>query len=184
VRRRALREAWARFVRDERGGLFVPNTNLARMIPLDASDLLYWPMTEDAAPFANAGNAGALTLSGTSGTPTVRRTGLFGRGAVDMNGNSGGTTDSLASAATSVGETAGVWSISVWCLFRTFPAQFSSLFGKQYRGDGTWTSPFTSCKLGMTNAANGTWDVNVTIAGAGQDLAISGKSDRCTQSSR
>lgn len=159
-----------------RGGLYGTRE---RPMPPGANNQLLYTLDEGSTPWANKGRAGTLNMTATSGTPTARRMALFSYG-MDFNGNSGATTDSLATATTSVGETTGVWSASLWVMFRSFPAQFSSLFGKQYRGDGSWTTPFTAFKIGLTNAANGSWDANVTVGGTGIDCAITGKSDRVT----
>ncbi len=156
-----------------RGGLYQQR---ARAIPPGPNSQILWTLDEASSPWANYGRAGALNLTATSGTPTPGRAALFGPG-VDYNGNSGGTTDSLATANTSVGEAPGSFSMSIWACIWSFNSTFGTIFTKQYRNDGSWTSPYNSVRIGLLDTTTGTWEVYCTVGGVGTGVSITGASD-------
>lgn len=151
-------------------GLMTNSNELARLVSPDALTALRWSFDEAGPPFANSGAAGVLPLTAGGGTAAVfGRGGVFGQ-CVDF----GGAVNGMVSGNTQVGETAGPWTASAWVKVRAFPAQFPHVLAKQYRNDGTWTSPFSSVDIQLTNAADGSWQALTTIDGSPKVIAVGG----------
>lgn len=130
----------------------------SRYTPTDSNTIINWKLDETASPYANSGSGSALNLTTFTGTP-ASVTGLFNKalgcsGAIISSGNS------------SVNEVTGTsLTVSVWVRARSF-ASFGTIFNKAYRNNNTWTSPFVSIYLSLSNTGDGTWGPAITT-GAG-----------------
>lgn len=138
------------------------------------TQLLYTLDEAGGAPYLNIGRAGALNLTvGGGTTPKQLWASVFTTGVRLL-----GVTDGLVSANTSVGETSTAWTASVWVYPLSFTANFAAFFGKQYRNDGTWTAPFQSVQMQWTNAGDGSWQAQTTIATAAKTVSCTALDQR------
>lgn len=130
-------------------------TTLSRRIAPDGYSQLVWKLDDLVSPFANSGVAGALDASTGYGSPVTDSIGLFNR-CVDFQ-NSG-----LKTADTSLGET-NTLTVSCWTNLRSFGTN-QDLYDKKYQTGNTWTAPFVSHGIGVSNSS-GQWFVTVTVGG-------------------
>lgn len=138
------------------------------------TQLLYTLDEAGGSPWLNIGRAGSLNLTKGAGTDPVAPWASVFTGGVRFLG----VTDGIVSANTSVAETSTAWTASVWVYPLSFGANFSAFFGKQYRGDGTWTAPFQSVQMQWTNAGDGSWQAQTTIAGTAKTVSCTALDQR------
>lgn len=133
-----------------------PNVS-SRYTPIDNNTIINWKFDESAAPYVNSGNGSALSLTTFSGTPAAV-TGIFGKGI----GCSGLI---LTTGNTSVNEPNGTAvTVSAWVKVRSY-STFATVINKAYRSNNSWTSPFTSLYLSLTNTGDGSWGPAITTTG-------------------
>lgn len=147
-------------------GLF---NNQRHWTPPDTNTQLHYVLDEatGATSWVNKGQAGTLGLTVGAGTnPIAGWTSIFTGGVRFL-----GVTDGIVTGNTSTAETSGVWTASMWIYPLSFTANFAPFYCKQYRGDGTWTAPFQSVQMQWTNAGDGSWQGQTTIAGTAKTAA-------------
>lgn len=142
-------------------------SNLYRRISrVTSEEVLVYPLTEASGTFASEGNNTA-TLA-VQGSPNRGVTSIFSKGMW----NTGAARDGAEGAA-SVQPVYPI-RVSIWVMARKWSNQM--LFAKQYRNDNTWAGVFTTWRLYINNATDGSWYAQIATgadgAGAATQLTI------------
>jgi hypothetical protein len=132
---------------------------LGRQHWADSQCLLAYKLEEVTGPYVNSGNAGALPMTVSTGGSVAQVDGVFGK-ALNIVAHKG-----ISSGNTSVGEATGAYSISCWVYLRSYGVAYPYMFLKSYRNDGTFTAPYQSIALQLSNSGDGGWTPSVTVAG-------------------
>ena len=144
----------------------------SRWTPTDANTNLYYKFSETASPFANSGAAGTLAMTAQSGSIVQSRLGIFDNAVSNVVT----ATNSVATAVTQLGESASI-TITAWVYLRAY-ASFADFVIKQYRNDGTYTSPYCSAQMQLDNSGNGGIQFFVYIAGTARSVTGIGAADK------
>lgn len=136
------------------------------MVGADEYTLIEWSL-DGSAPYENSGTGGSLPLLPGGTVPDVFAgyPALFWKGALNT------TTDScLCSESTSI-KPPGELTASIWVNFRDMLVD-TNIFNKEYRSDGTHTTPFSAFCIGL-DSNYGEWFVSVAVGGQVHKLTLS-----------
>jgi hypothetical protein len=139
-------------------GYWAPRVGVnSRYTPTDVNTITNWKFNEAGPPYVNSGTGSALSLTTFSGTP-VSVTGLFNKAL-------GCSLTILSTGNSTVNEpNATALTISAWVKARSF-STFGTVINKAYRNNNTWTSPFVSLYLSLSNSGDGSWGPAIATTG-------------------
>jgi hypothetical protein len=129
-------------------------------VAVDGYTGIQWLLGENDSPWVNTGNAGTLSLGKDFGTPTIVNSPL-GASPTAVNSNNG--TCRLGSGYTSVGEYTNTLSVSFWVKLDSFSSSWAAFVDKSYRADNSWTGPWESWGIGISDSNNGRWYAGVAF---------------------
>lgn len=154
---------------------------LTRRVPTDANTLLHYTFDESAAPFANSGTAGALSLTNATATAVGKCAGVFGEGVSIVADSSCLWT---GAAGTSVGEfTGNTLTVSLWVKPFKVAESYGKFVAKAYRPAASgWTSPFLAYSIGQYSLSyfgmGTSWQCSVTVNnGSLNDVNVTAERD-------
>lgn len=129
----------------------------SRYTPTDSNTIINWKFDESGSPYSNSGSGSALNLTTFTGTP-ASVTGIFNKGL-----GCAGTILSTGNSTVNEPNATAV-TVSAWVKARSYAA-YGTIVNKSYRNDNSWTSPFVSLYLSLTNIGDGSWAPAITTTG-------------------
>jgi hypothetical protein len=129
----------------------------SRYTATDSDTIINWKFDESGVPYTNSGSGSALNLTTSTGTP-ASVTGIFNK-ALGCSGSI------VTTGNTSVNEpNATSLTVSAWVKARSY-ASFATVINKAYRNNNSWSSPFVSIYLSLSNTGDGAWGPAIATTG-------------------